>query len=78
MAGGADSEDTHALLDAVHGPYVPDKVVLVVDPSDPADMAFWQVRAQARRRARAGVEAIASACMWAHRCVACACISLRR
>ena len=45
VAGQAGGEDTQVLLDAVHGPYAPDKVALVMDPSDPADMAFWQVGA---------------------------------
>ncbi|EFJ48164.1 hypothetical protein VOLCADRAFT_81232 [Volvox carteri f. nagariensis] len=42
VAGTAGATDTGALLDAVHSPYCPDKVVLVMDPSDPRDMAFWR------------------------------------
>ncbi|KAG2441992.1 hypothetical protein HYH02_009785 [Chlamydomonas schloesseri] len=44
IAGRPDAADTSALLDAVHGPFCPDKVVLVLDPSDPADMAWWGAR----------------------------------
>ncbi|PNW80829.1 hypothetical protein CHLRE_07g331250v5 [Chlamydomonas reinhardtii] len=44
VAGRPDAADTSALLDAVHGPFCPDKVVLVVDPSDPADMSWWAAR----------------------------------
>ncbi|GLC40323.1 hypothetical protein PLESTM_001049200 [Pleodorina starrii] len=44
VAGGAGAADTGALLDAVHSPYCPDKVVLVVDPTDPRDMDFWFAR----------------------------------
>ncbi|KXZ53965.1 hypothetical protein GPECTOR_6g884 [Gonium pectorale] len=41
VAGRSGSADTGALLDAVHGPWCPDKVVLVLDPTDPRDMRFW-------------------------------------
>ncbi|GIL60680.1 hypothetical protein Vafri_15211 [Volvox africanus] len=44
VAGPAAASDTAALLDAVHAPYCPDKVVLVLDPTDPRDMEFWRAR----------------------------------
>ena len=42
IAGKAGSEDTCALLDAAHAGFVPDKVVMVLDPEDPEDTAFWR------------------------------------
>ncbi|GLI71352.1 hypothetical protein VaNZ11_016520 [Volvox africanus] len=44
VAGPAGASDTAALLDAVHASYSPDKVVLVLDPTDPRDMEFWRAR----------------------------------
>ncbi|GIL83535.1 hypothetical protein Vretifemale_12327, partial [Volvox reticuliferus] len=42
VAGPAGAPDTSALLDAVHASYCPDKVVLVLDPTNPGEMEFWR------------------------------------
>lgn len=42
IAGRFGTDDTKVLLAAAHGPFCPDKAVVLVDPTDPSSLAFWR------------------------------------
>ncbi|GBF98147.1 hypothetical protein Rsub_10559 [Raphidocelis subcapitata] len=65
VAGRLGGDDTAALLAAAHGAWPRDLAVICIDPSDPADRAFWRAHnpralemvdahARAQSRARGG------------------------
>ena len=42
IAGTAGAEDTEQLLNAAHSVFAPDRVVLLIDPAQPAVVDFWR------------------------------------
>ena len=42
IAGPPDAPETQALLAAAHGSFAPDRVVLPIDPANPASKAWYQ------------------------------------
>ena len=44
LVGAASNPETQALMDAIHAPLAPDKVVIALDPSDPECLEFWNER----------------------------------
>lgn len=42
VLGNKESAELNVLLDAVHTPFAPDKVVILLDPADTIGLEFWQ------------------------------------
>lgn len=42
VAGKAGQPGTQALLDAAHAAWAPDKALMLIDPTDPDSIGFWQ------------------------------------